>query len=346
VDYAVSVNSNLISQHQLTIERMREVRAEIRGGTRVSGTFLLLNSLAAVIAAYGLLQNSPATVIGSVVLAQELGPILGISLALNDGDLRLLRRSFVAEAVGMALILAIAVLIGLLHRGVPFGSEVLNRTAPTILDLVIAFAAGAAGAYAATTSKVSGTLVGVAITTSLLPPLAAAGLLVARGEQRLALGAALLFITNLVAIQLAAAVVLFVRGYHARLEDTDDRTDLLGRNAVSLVLTLGLGLFLFFNFSAALEEQNFKTAVEKSLRRSLSVYPGAHLGGVRIRPESDKQVVYADIQTPASIGPERVSQMESHLPRLRGDRTELHVRSVLIKEATSSGYLHEEPSGE
>jgi uncharacterized hydrophobic protein (TIGR00271 family) len=325
-----------------TVEHRRQVRSEIRSGTRVTTPFVVLNSLAAVVAAYGLLQNSAATVIGSVVLAQELGPIMGISLALNDGDLKLLRRSFVGEAVGMALILGISILIGIFNKSIPFGTEVLSRTAPTILDLVIAFAAGAAGAYAATSSKVSGAFVGVAITTSLLPPLAASGLLIARGEERLALGAALLFITNLVAIQLAAALVLLIRGYHQRLDDTDDRKDLFGRNAISAVLTLGLGLFLFLNFKSALEEQNFKRDVETELHDQLRHYPGAHLNAVRITPKGNKQVVFADIQTPVSIDPVRVSSMEMALPRLRGDTTELHVRSLLIKEATSEGFLHED----
>ena len=327
---------------EASIEHRREVRAEIRGGTRVTSPFVILNSLAAVIAAYGLLQNSAATVIGSVVLAQELGPIMGISLALNDGDLKLLRRSFVGEAVGMSIVLFIAFLIGVMNRSVPFGAEVMSRTAPTIFDLVIAFAAGAAGAYAATSSKISGTLVGVAITTSLLPPLAASGLLVARGEERLALGAALLFVTNLVAIQLAAAIVLLIRGYHQRLDDPDDRTDLFGRNAISIVLTLALGLFLFFNFKAALEEQNFKKDVESALSKELQFYAGTHLNDVRIAAVSGKQIVYADIQTPISIDPTRVAAMQNRLPQFRDDKTELHVRSLLIKEATSDGYEHED----
>lgn len=188
----------------MTIERRRAIRAEIRGASRLSSRFLILNSLAAVIAAYGLLLNSPATVIGSVVLAQELGPIMGISLALNDGDLRLLRRSLVSEAEGIALILAITLAIGWLHRSVPTGAEIMTRVSPTIMDLAVALAAGAAGAYASTSARVSQAIVGVAITTSLLPPLAASGLLLARGEERLAIGAALLFLTNLVAIQFAA----------------------------------------------------------------------------------------------------------------------------------------------
>ncbi|MDQ2985772.1 MAG: DUF389 domain-containing protein [Armatimonadota bacterium] len=328
-------------QAQLVIERRRALRAEIRGGSRLSSRFFILNGLAAVIAAYGLLLNSPATVIGSVVLAQELGPIMGISLALNDGDLRLLRRSLVSEAVGIALILAISIGIGAMHRLVPAGAEILTRVSPTIMDLAVALAAGAAGAYAATSSKVSQAIVGVAITTSLLPPLAASGLLLARGEEQMAIGAALLFLTNLVAIQFAAAVVFFIAGFHARLDDAEDRKDVLQRNALSLVLLVGLATFLGYNFKVAIEELDFKQRVESSIRSSLEAHPGSTLAEVRIVPATNKQMIYADILTPASIAPERVGEIERSLPSLRGDTTELHVRSVLIKEATSSGYLHE-----
>ena len=330
-----------MDEAQLAIDRRRELRAEIRGESRVTQRFIVLNSLAAVIAGYGLLLNSPATVIGSVVLAQELGPIMGISLALNDGDLRLLRRSLVSEIVGVALILAISITIGWLHRSVPANAEILTRISPTIMDLAVALAAGAAGAYAATSSKVAQAIVGVAITTSLLPPLAASGLLLARGEERMAVGAALLFLTNLVAIQFAASVVFYLAGLHARLDDTEDRKDILQRNGLSLVLLVALTAFLGYNFKVAIEELDFKQRVESSIRLSLSAYPGARLGDIRVEPANEKQLVFADIQTPASISPERVAQMEAALPKLRGDVTELHVRSILIKEATSSGYLHE-----
>jgi uncharacterized hydrophobic protein (TIGR00271 family) len=328
-------------QAQLIIERRRALRAEIRGGSRLTSRFFILNGLAAVIAAYGLLLNSPATVIGSVVLAQELGPIMGISLALNDGDLRLLRRSLVSEAVGMAFILGISIAIGAMHRAVPAGAEITTRVSPTIMDLAVALAAGAAGAYAATSTKVAQAIVGVAITTSLLPPLAASGLLLARGEEKLAIGAALLFFTNLVAIQFAASVVFLIGGFHARMDDAEDRKDILQRNGFSLVLLLGLAIFLGYNFKVTIEELVFKQRVESSISKSLKKHPGSTLAEVRIVSTSGKQMVFADILTPASISPERVAEMERELPQLAGEMTELHVRSVLIKEATSSGYLHE-----
>jgi uncharacterized hydrophobic protein (TIGR00271 family) len=331
----------MLEQGQSIIERRREIRAEIRGGARLSPRFFILNGLAAVIAAYGLLLNSPATVIGSVVLAQELGPIMGISLALNDGDLRLLRRSLLSEAVGVVFILLISVAIGMMHRSVPAGAEITTRVSPTIMDLAVALAAGAAGAYAATSGKVAQAIVGVAITTSLLPPLAASGLLLARGNEELAIGAALLFVTNLVAIQFAASVVFLIAGFHARLDDPEDRKDIVQRNGFSFLLLIALAIFLGYNFKVTIEELDFKQRVESSINRDLSQYPGSTLAEVRIAPFANKQMVYADILTPASIPPESVKKMEGNLPRLGNNVTELHVRSVLIKEATSRGYLHE-----
>lgn len=81
--------------------------------------------------------------------------------------------------------------------------------------------------------------------------------------------------------------------------------------------------------------------MEATLRRELLRYPGTFLGDVRIVRESGKQVVSADVQTPVSFDPPRVSAMERVLPEINGEATELHVRSLIIKETTSSGYLHE-----
>ena len=297
-----------MDEAQTAIERRRALRAEIRGESRVTQRFIVLNILAAVIAAYGLLL------------------------------------SLTSEIVGVVLILAISIGIGLLHKAIPVNNEILTRISPTIMDLAVALAAGAAGAYAATSSKVTQAVVGVAITTSLLPPLAASGLLVARGEQRMAVGAALLFLTNLVAIQFAASVVFYFAGLRARLDDSEDRKDILQRNALSFVLLLALMVFLGYNFKIAIEELDFKQRVESSLKSSLAEFPGSKLGEIRIVPTGEIQIVYADIQTPASISPDRVFEMESKLPVLRGEKTELHVRSILIKEATTRGYLHEPTS--
>jgi uncharacterized hydrophobic protein (TIGR00271 family) len=190
------------------------VRKQIHDNASLNWAYLVMNALSTVVAAYGLLQDSVAVVIGAMVIATLLGPITGIALSLVDGDTTLFRRALMAELVGIGIVLAISFTIGGIHGSIPLGQQILSRTSPNILDLMIALAGGAAGAYAMASPRVAAGLVGVAIATALVPPLAVAGICFARGEGRLALGAILLFLANFVAIQLSSSVVLAILGFH------------------------------------------------------------------------------------------------------------------------------------
>ncbi len=127
-------------------ERLTVV-AEITENTALTTPYAVINALSTVVACYGMFENSPAVVIEAMLIATLLGPILAIALALVNGDLPLLGRAFVAELVGALVVVAVALLIGLIHRDIPLTNEILARTRPNILDLMIALAGGAAGAY-------------------------------------------------------------------------------------------------------------------------------------------------------------------------------------------------------
>ena len=172
-----------------------------------------MNGLASVIASYGLLADSPAVVIGAMVVAMLLGPISGVALGLNEGDTQLLATAGLTLAGGILWILAVAVVVGFIHRDAPLTSEILSRTNTRLFDLVIALAGGAAGAVAVLSPRVGAAIVGVAVATALAPPLAAAGLLAARADLERAGGALLLAATNVIGIQFAFSVVFWVGGY-------------------------------------------------------------------------------------------------------------------------------------
>ena len=161
------------------------VRKDIHDNAVFSTALLTMNALATVVACYGLLEDSAAVVIGAMVIATLLGPITGIALALVDGDNGLLRKALLAEASGVVLVLCMALLIGVIHRDAPLTREILARTRPTLLDVIIALAGGAAGAYASASPRLSAGLVGVAIATALVPPLSACGICLGRGEASL-----------------------------------------------------------------------------------------------------------------------------------------------------------------
>lgn len=114
----------------------------------------------------------------------------------------LLRKSLITVIVGVSLVVLVGFVVGWLHKDQPLTTEILSRTQPTSMDLMIALAGGTAGAYAMVSPHLSVAVVGVAVATALVPPLAASGILFANGEIQLGFGALLLAVTNIIAIQL------------------------------------------------------------------------------------------------------------------------------------------------
>jgi uncharacterized hydrophobic protein (TIGR00271 family) len=173
--------------------------------------------LAAVIAGSGVVADSTATVIGAMIVAPLMTPIIGTALAVVLGEHRWLLREVTLIVVGAAMVVAIGFVLGLL---VPEpvvaanNSQVASRVSPDLIDLVAALATGLVGAFALVRSDVSDALPGVAIAISLVPPLAVVGLTLESGEPRQALGALLLFGTNVAAI--IATGTLLLLGYRVR----------------------------------------------------------------------------------------------------------------------------------
>jgi uncharacterized hydrophobic protein (TIGR00271 family) len=207
----------------VTDARRLATREAVTSGARLTGSYLAMNAAATLIAGFGLLENSPAVIIGAMLIAMLFGPIVGIAFGLAEADMPLLGRSVVAEAVGVVWVLAIGFIIGLVFGNLPIASEILSRTSPGTLDLLIALVGGLAGAYTYLRAGISGVIVGVAIATALAPPLTTCGILLARGLTGLAAGAFLLFLANFAAITLGAMVVFFVAGHRPRAADWSRR---------------------------------------------------------------------------------------------------------------------------
>src|SRR5215831_9113716 len=146
-------------------------RQSVASGSALTGSYFTMNAAATLIAGFGLLQNSPAVIIGAMLIAMLFGPIVGIALALAEANVALLGRSLVAEIAGAALVLAIGYAVGLTSHNLSIGSEVLSRTSPNLLDLLIGLVGGIAGGFTFVSTGLTGVIVGVAIATSLVPPL-------------------------------------------------------------------------------------------------------------------------------------------------------------------------------
>ena len=290
-----------------------EVRVRIEANALPSKMYFIMNILSAIIASYGLVTNSAAVVIGAMLVAMMLGPITGVALAIIDHRMPLLRRSLITMLVGISLVILVGFIVGWLHKGQPLTAEILSRTQPTSMDLMIALAGGTAGAYAMVSPHLSVAVVGVAVATALVPPLAASGILFANGELQLGLGAFLLAITNIIAIQFTNALVLWLLGFR-RLVDDDYKSKtyltFLRRNAVTLVLLGVLGTYLSINLQTNAQQQRFESSVKESIN-SYFIDEGNVLTNTQFDTVDDNQVVRAVIRGETTPSSYDVQQIES-----------------------------------
>ncbi len=174
--------------------------------------FNVMMLLATTLASLGLLQGNAAVVIGAMLVAPLMGPLVAAGLAIIRSNLVLFRRSLSVCFVGIGIGLVASMFFGVINPGIEPSMELEARTQPDVLDLVIAFVSGMVAAYAAARPKVAATLAGVAIAAALLPPLAVVGIGLTSGLPAIAGNAAILFVTNLVAIVLGAALVFRMMG--------------------------------------------------------------------------------------------------------------------------------------
>ncbi len=282
-----------------------EVRVRIEANALPSKMYFIMNILSAIIASYGLVTNSAAVVIGAMLVAMMLGPITGIALAIIDHRMPLLRKSLITVIVGVSLVVLVGFIVGWLHKDQPLTAEILSRTQPTSMDLMIALAGGTAGAYAMVSPHLSVAVVGVAVATALVPPLAASGILFANGETQLGLGALLLALTNIIAIQFTNALVLWLLGFR-RLVDDDYKSStyltFLRRNAVTLLLLGGLGTYLSINLQTNAKQQVFESSVKEAIN-SYFIDKGNVLTNTQFDTSEENKVVRAVIRgetTPTS----------------------------------------------
>lgn len=196
---------------QMERETRVELVEKIQSNSRWNFDFVALVCLSTLIAAMGLVLNSTAVVIGAMLVAPLMTPLLGTGVALVQSNWVLIGNSTRAVGLGFLLAFVIALLVGFVTGPIE-GSEMLARGEPKGLDLAVAFISGMAAAYASCRPNLSAALPGVAIAAALVPPIATAGLSASMPSWVTASGATMLFFTNIVAIVLGAAFTFWSVG--------------------------------------------------------------------------------------------------------------------------------------
>lgn len=318
----------------LGAELSEDARREVLEGLFVFGKenqrpFLnrmaILLLLSTVIATCGLLSNSPAVVIGAMLIAPLMRPVMSAAGAITMGWPDRLYESLllVLAMAGAAVIIAICISL-LAPDMVDIPDQVMDRTRPTYFDLIIALAAGSAGAYT-TTRKESSAVPGVAMAISLLPPLASCGILLVFTENQLALRAFTLFGTNFLAMILAGTVVFIFSGVSPSRAIQESRRFIVSLLLIFLLLVAGISIPLYYYSATVWFDDKYEAARSDVLQQWLK---DNDLRLLDMRTDINDMEIYLELTGPrAPLSLERLHHNFRELFEREGMDTEFTLRS-------------------
>ncbi|MXP44921.1 DUF389 domain-containing protein [Allopontixanthobacter sediminis] len=285
------------------------VIAKRREDCAMSARYMFMIAMSAGIAVLGLLLSSPAVVIGAMLLSPLMGPIIGLGFAMAIGEFGWLRQSARSLAYGSIIAVLLCALIVFLSPLQTVTSEIAARTRPNLFDLLVALFSALAGAYAMIRGK-EGTIVGVAIATALMPPLAVVGFGLATWNWTVFSGALLLYFTNLMTIALTAALMARLYGFRSTLSSRQTQF----QNAVIVVAFVGLAVPLGYSLRQIGWEANVSRQIQGEV---LDAFDGqARLSQFDINYDAEPIEASATVLTPqlrtdaervASRGMERIA---------------------------------------
>ncbi|NJM51007.1 MAG: DUF389 domain-containing protein [Sphingomonadales bacterium] len=264
---------------------------KIKDESGLTPRYIFMTCMSAGIAILGLILSSPAVVIGAMLLSPLMGPILGAGFALATGDALWLKESAKALAAGTIFAILFCAVIVLLSPLQTVTSEIAARTRPNLFDLAVALFSALAGSYAMIRGR-EGTIVGVAIATALMPPLAVVGFGLATANWTVFGGSLLLFVTNLMTIALSAAVMARLYGFRTSLSATQS----MMQNLFILISFIALAVPLAFSLKQIAWEANASRQINGAVKDQFD--DKARISQMDINYDADPISVTASVLTP------------------------------------------------
>ncbi len=310
-------------------EDKEQIHNTLEEGAEPDVDYFMMVALSCVMVTLGLILNNVAVVIGAMLIAPLMTSIITMALGIVRGDFKLFFRAAEAEAKGALLTVVVAVFITLFSPFTDITPEILSRTSPDLFYLIIALAAGAAGAYAISRPKLSTMLPGVAIATAILPPLATVGIGLGLKRFDIAFGALLLFLTNLIAINLASTVVFWILGVGPRRAGA--KTDILkGALKKTVILLAIVAIPLTWIMLTTLDEINTTKTIQGTIDAKLLGMYQTELVQFQYQKINGALEIVATIRTAAEIDEDNVVVMKSALEEKLGKDVSLTVEIVQL----------------
>jgi|GEM_PF-3259474 len=332
--------------HQLSLEAQNSVIENSCRDSTPSHYFFVMVVLACAIATYGLLANAPAVVIGAMMVSPLMGPILGGALSIAIGNNDLFKMALRTELIGGCTTIILAMLLTEFLPTSEITEEVVKCATPTLLDLIISLAAGAAGTYAICYRPIGATLPGVAIATALMPPLCSVGIGLAEHDLHVASKSLLLFLANITAINLSAMIMFRITGFSPaqngipgsdRNLQKSTQFRILFSIALLLLLCIPLGCFMKNTYHTAQREKTIKRNINDSLA---IVAPGSELTSISSIKDNGRKIdIKGQFKTTSVIPPGDIRKIENKLEYELGKPVGLTADVVLIQKVDNKNSM-------
>lgn len=296
-------------------EQFQELFKVLRENSFTSTPFMVMMILSTLIATFGLFGNSSPVIIGAMILAPVIAPIVSFSMGMVRYDVSMLKESFITITAGTLVSLAVAAAVTLIIPLRVLTPEIEARLSPTLLDMGIAISSGIAAAYAHAKEEIAKSLAGVAIAVALVPPLAVAGIGIGWWDWEVFSGAILLYATNLAGIILFGGLTFLLLGF------APFKRARLGLVYTLIILVL-VAVPLSLSFNRIMQEANITRALEGTNIENVV------LRDVRIR-FGDPMVVSLRLVGPESITSEKIQAVKKEIENKIDEPVILEVVSAL-----------------
>jgi len=294
-----------------------------------------MTGISAIIVALGLAMNNTAVIIGGMLIAPIFWPIVGIALSITRGSVSNFRKSvlvlFKALAVAVVLVLIFTLIYPLKDEP---GIEVLMRSTPQLFDLIIALFAGFAGAFVIIWPGISSSLAGILTATTLMPAIGVIGYGISTLEINIALGALILFFTNLIAIVFSAIIVFFIFGFHP--VSTPRAKEFITKEFIwTTILLLLITIPLSYSLYTAVIENQYKKNIENILLEYIPNLKDSDIESIEINTEKNCVDINAKLQTQRKLNVFEVRQIARYMEMFIGKSVKLDLKIIPVNEVRS-----------
>lgn len=302
---------NNFNNRRMSPQQLEQIRSDLLDESTINTNYIVLIFGSCVIATLGPLSNSAAVIIGAMIIAPLMLPIRGMGFGALEGNVILFRKALAAITFGTILAIALAWLIGYLVALPQFGSEIISRSRPTLLDLGIAVAAGGISGFAKVQPKISESLAGTAIAVALMPPICVIGLGLSQVNWSLSIGATLLYLTNLLGITLSCMLTFLL---------TDCTSFKRAKKALGWTLALTVILFipLSVSFFQLIRQARLEVSLKQALLNRTVTFQRMVLLDSDVNWLTNPPQVRLSVRTQEPITPTQVQLLEKFLAREMG----------------------------